>query len=160
MTLELTYDQKAIHFETYQHIHEVQKLLCKMQIELAKRSIEHDNSKIYSEEECATFADFTPKLKDLDYGSPEYKQCLIDMGPAIKHHQQSNSHHPEAHENGINGMNLIDLLEMICDWKAATLRHKNGDIRKSILMNKGRFQMSDQLCQILNNTIELLEKNV
>jgi len=74
------------------------------------------------------------------------------MGSAVKHHQENNSHHPEAHEEGIDGMNLIDIVEMLCDWKAATLRTKNGDIQKSLEIQKERFGISDQLYNILKNT--------
>ena len=49
------------------------------------------------------------------------------------------------------------LLEMLCDWIAATKRHNNGDIRKSIEINQKRFGYSDELKQILFNTLPLLE---
>jgi hypothetical protein len=162
---KLTYDEKAVHFETWEHIHQVRKLITRMQAMLGERALEHDQSKIYSEEECATFAEFTPKLKDIEYGSDEYKACMKEMGPAIKHHQENNRHHPEYHEQpnqyyyGIEGMNLIDLLEMLCDWKAATLRTKNGDIRKSIGIQKERFGIDNQLTAILLNSIELFEED-
>lgn len=157
---ELTHDQKAIHFETFQHIHEVQKLLYLMQVEIGRRALAHDLSKIYSDEECETFAEYTPKLKDLRYGSKEYKECLKEMGSAVEHHQKSNRHHPEAFQNGINGMNLIDILEMLCDWKAATKRTLNGDLNKSLIINKERFQISEQLLAIFKNTFPLLETTV
>jgi hypothetical protein len=57
---------------------------------------------------------------------------------------------------GINGMTLLDLIEMICDWKAATLRHGDGDIYKSLEINAERFKYSGQLKQILKNTIDEL----
>lgn len=57
----------------------------------------------------------------------------------------------------LRGMNLIDILEMICDWKAATLRHDDGDISKSIEINQKRFGYSDEMKQILKNTIDILE---
>jgi len=50
-------------------------------------------------------------------------------------------------------MNLIDLCEMISDWKGATLRHNDGDILKSIELNQKRFSYSDELKQILINTV-------
>jgi hypothetical protein len=53
-------------------------------------------------------------------------------------------------------MSLIDLLEMICDWKAATLRHNDGNIQRSITINKERFKYGDELEAILRNTAELL----
>lgn len=52
----------------------------------------------------------------------------------------------------VDGMTLLDLLEMFCDWKAATERHKDGSIEKSIQHNKGRFNLSEQLVSILENT--------
>lgn len=58
---------------------------------------------------------------------------------------------PEDFKPGINGMDLFDLIEMFLDWKAAGERH-NGDIFKSIEINKDRFKMSDQLAQIFRNT--------
>ena len=75
------------------------------------------------------------------------------MGEALKHHYAANSHHPEHYENGIDGMTLIDVLEMLCDWKAATERHADGDIMRSLEVNRERFGISDQLANILANTV-------
>ena len=58
-----------------------------------------------------------------------------------------------SNRSSVSYMNLIDVIEMFCDWKAATLRHADGDILNSIKINKKRFGMSEQLCQILINTI-------
>lgn len=52
----------------------------------------------------------------------------------------------------VDGMTLLDLVEMFCDWKAATERHADGSIVKSIQHNKGRFNISPQLVSILENT--------
>lgn len=68
----------------------------------------------------------------------------------------NNSHHPEHYQQGINGMDLFDLIEMFFDWKAATERHNDGHIFSSIRINKDRFKMSDQLEQIFNNTANRL----
>lgn len=59
----------------------------------------------------------------------------------------------QSRRSPIRGMNLISLLEMLCDWKAATLRHNDGDILKSIEINQRRFGYSDELKQILLNTV-------
>ena len=56
-------------------------------------------------------------------------------------------------------MTLIDLIEMLCDWKAATVRNKNGNIRKSIEHNADRFKMSPQLKQIFENTVREMFPN-
>lgn len=54
-------------------------------------------------------------------------------------------------------MNLLDLIEMFCDWLAATKRHNNGDINRSIKINQSRFSMSDDIVKIFENTVRLLE---
>ena len=57
-----------------------------------------------------------------------YTSTNIDtkFKPAIDHHYANNRHHPEHWPNGINDMTLMDLIEMLADWKAATARNKNG----------------------------------
>ena len=116
----------------------------------------HDRSKLESPE-AEVFEVMTEKLKGSTYGSPEYTAMLAEMKPALDHHYAHNRHHPEYHKDGIKGMNLIDLMEMVCDWKAATLRHADGDIEKSLEINQKRFGYSDELRQIFINTIKELE---
>jgi hypothetical protein len=45
---------------------------------------------------------------------------------------------------------------MFCDWKAATQRMHDGNIRKSLEINKERFEMSEQLYKIFENTVKEL----
>lgn len=142
--------------DTYAHIQQVQRLLGIVIRDFVRRAEAHDQSKLVSPE-VETFDEFTPKLGTSTYGSDEYKGFLAAMAPALAHHYAANSHHPEHYPNGIAGMNLLDVLEMICDWKAATLRHTNGDIRKSIEINQARFGYSDELKAILLNTLPLIE---
>lgn len=59
-------------------------------------------------------------------------------------------------ESRINGMSLLDLMEMGCDWFAATERHADGDIVKSLEINSGRFGMTNQVKSILYNTFREL----
>lgn len=152
---ELTQAEKATNNETYKHIHTVQGLILDAVGVLLRRMSSHDQSKLRPPE-VSTFTEFTPKLKDSTYGSEEYKGFLRDMKPALDNHYACNRHHPEHFENGINDMNILDIVEMILDWKAATLRHDNGDIMKSIEINAERFGIDDQLKQILINTAKCL----
>lgn len=50
------------------------------------------------------------------------------------------------------GMNLIDVIEMLADWKAATLRHADGDLAASIETNVSRFSITEQTHRLLLNT--------
>lgn len=66
---------------------------------------------------------------------------MAGLKPAIEHHYQVNSHHPEHYPDGFAGMSLLDRIEMYCDWKAAVKRNKNGDLNKSIEINAKRFNI-------------------
>jgi hypothetical protein len=142
--------------ETEKHIRNVQKLMATVLVELEARARGHDKTKLESPE-FETFVEFTPQLKCLTYWSKEYKQTLEKLWPALKHHYEVNRHHPDHFEHGVNDMTLIDILEMLADWKAATLRHTDGDIKRSIELNKSRFQLSPQLAQIMLNTLKLFD---
>lgn len=142
--------------ETYEHIGVVRGYLTDAIHELLVRAEEHDASKLV-DPELATFDEYTPKLKHSTFGSDEYKSFLTGMGTALAHHYENNRHHPEHHADGIDGMNLLDLVEMICDWLASVQRHDDGDIRKSIEINQPRFGYGDQLKRILHNTVDALE---
>lgn len=144
------YDSKA---DTLLHIKRVAELMTNASAELISRANRHDNSKLESPEK-ELFDIYTPKLKASTYGSDEYTMFLQELKVALDHHYANNSHHPEHYENGVNGFDLFDLIEMFFDWKAATERHANGDIYKSIQINRERFNLSDQLCDILKNTAD------
>jgi hypothetical protein len=142
--------------ETLKHIKEVAHTINLFKKELKKRAKNHDKSKMESPE-VEIFDEYTPKLKGSTYGSDEYKEYLKEMKVALDHHYKNNQHHPEFHPSGIDSMNLIDIIEMFSDWVAATKRHEDGDMRRSLDINKTRFNMSDQLYNILLNTLVALE---
>lgn len=141
--------------DTLKHINRVSELLNKAAIKLLKRANKHDESKLESPEK-EIFDEYTPKLKECTYGSEEYQEYLDGLKEALEHHYKHNSHHPQHYENGVNGFDLFDLIEMFMDWKAASERHNDGDIRKSIEINKPRFELSDQICDIFENTADKL----
>ena len=149
--------EKITNFDTMTHINHVRRFMNKFIKELMNRAEDHDKSKM-EEPELPIFMEFTPRLGTAEYNSKEYKKFLEEMKPALDHHYANNTHHPEHYDNGIDGMTLVDLMEMMVDWKASTLRNKNGDLKKSLEVNRERFNISDQLFNILNNTIDMMEK--
>jgi hypothetical protein len=166
---------------TYEHINCVRHHLGRVIRDLLQRAEVHDQSKLVSPE-VEIFDEMTPKLAESTYGSDEYKGFLAKMKPALDHHYAVNRHHPEHFTGslcvqcgspeshpctcggdrtpiaGVRGMTLLDLIEMFCDWKAATLRHRDGDIDRSIELNQKRFGYSDELKQILHNTAMMMEE--
>jgi hypothetical protein len=143
------------NMDTMKHIHSVRQLLYTMIQELDNRARNHDNSKLESPEQ-EIFGENYEALAKTEYGSPEYAELLGKVKVAIDHHYANNRHHPEHWPNGVDDMTLIDLLEMLADWKAATSRNKNGNIRKSVEHNAERFNFSEQLKKIFENTVREL----
>ena len=141
--------------QVVKHQQAVQELLYGMITELERRARTHDQTKLESPEQ-EIFAESGAELSKMPYGSPAYLENLKRLQPALDHHYSKNRHHPQHWPDGINDMTLLDLCEMLCDWKASTARNKDGNIRKSIEINTDRFGMSPQLAKILNNTVREL----
>lgn len=158
------YDSRV---DTWAHIARVRQLLGDVITRLLVRADVHDRSKLESPEK-EVFDVYSPKLPDIVYGSEEYEQMRREMGAALEHHYELNPHHPEHYAAGIAGMSLLDLIEMLADWKAATERHRptapaapgradapqyDSDLLRSIALNQERFGYSDEVRLILENTV-------
>lgn len=135
--------------DIYEHKRKVTYWLEDIAHRLVGRAKQHDLSKLQDPEK-EIFDEYTPKLKELTFGSDEYKAALSGMGEGLKHHYEVNKHHPEHFENGVNGMTLYDLVEMFCDWLAAA-EAKHTPIDMDYLTK--RFNLSPQLVDILINTM-------
>lgn len=142
--------------QTLDHIRRVQELLRYFTDELHERGEIHDASKL-REPERGMFRQEVDTLSNVRYGSKEYADALDRLGLALRHHYEQNPHHPEHHENGIDGMTLFDIVEMLVDWKAASERHEDGDLDRSIAINMDRFGLNIQLVNILLNTARALD---
>lgn len=151
----LQYDSTA---DTKEHIGKVKYYLDMAAVELRIRGIHHDASKLvspekeYFDKEGATVGGFK-------YGSKEYSDSVKRLKPALDHHYAHNSHHPQFYgEKGVSGMNLFDLIEMFFDWKASGERTKDGNIYRSIEVNRSRkrINMSEQVAEIFINTANYL----
>lgn len=102
--------------QTREHIARVQHYMRRFAVALLERAEMHDRSKL-AEPEASAFAlaNAGEFLKGTTYGSDEYKERIkTHLGPALAHHYhaEGNGHHPEHYENGINQMDLLDLVEM------------------------------------------------
>ncbi len=137
---------------TWEHIHMVQRLLLEVIQNLQQRALEHDQSKLSSPEK-ELFDEFSARLAGLTYGSPEYQESLKLLKPALEHHYAKNTHHPEHYPEGVNDMDLLDVIEMLVDWKASSARQHDGNIMQSLKKAKDRFGIDAQLFKILENTV-------
>src|SRR5690349_7175185 len=103
--------------QTYEHKCHVRRFMDTVIEELNHRATVHDNSKL-EEPELSAF-NAACDLSSIKYPSPEYDESKKQLGKGLEHHYANNLHHPEHWPNGIRDMNLIDLIEMCVDWKAA-----------------------------------------
>jgi hypothetical protein len=140
---------------TRAHIARVQTFLVEVIGRLADRAREHDQSKLV-EPELSGFDQYTAQLSSLRYGSPEYAQSLQGLQSTLDHHYAHNDHHPQHHEGGIHDMDLLQLLEMLADWRAATERTTGGSLRESIRLNAERFGYDEAFQALLTRTAENL----
>ena len=87
--------------------------------ELTLRASNHDRSK-FSEPELTPYIWLTWNYHHIQNNIPF--ELPIGMDQKIRdakiHHFSNNRHHPEWHVD-LNDMTIVDLIEMVCDWKAA-----------------------------------------
>ncbi len=139
--------------KTTRHREAVGRLMVTLSVKLIERAYAHDNSKL-EEPECSIFAKYATMLDEAEFGSPEYEKVKSALGKAVDYHYDVNRHHPEHFVNGIKGMTLVDVVEMVCDWIDAAERDPTGDINKSIEIGRKRFNISEDLISIIKNTVK------
>jgi hypothetical protein len=140
--------------DTLDHIDKVDGNLTAVTRNLTRRRYEHDASKL-EEPELSGYEGLTQALKGLAYGTPEHRAAFAPFKEIIKRHYAHNRHHPEHWQLGVTDMSLLDIIEMLCDWKAAHDRN-GGDFGHSIQVSVSRFNISEQLHAILINTAKEL----
>ena len=133
------------------HIKNIQRVMKPFIEELQKRSDHHDESKL-TDPERTCYDTYIPLLKNTKYGTREYFEIKDKMEPyGLKHHQKVNRHHPEHFKNGCKDMNLIDMIEMLCDWYAASLR-SDTSFEDGFKKNIERFHIDKDVEKLLWTT--------
>ena len=114
------------------------------------RALSHDMSKLRPSE-LFGFSRCAKNLKTVEYGSEGYKSIMKnELSVVVDKHYKRNKHHPEHHMMGVSGMDIVSLIEMVMDWKAAA---HGGDIQKSIDHSKSRFGLTTGLIDILRISV-------
>lgn len=101
------------------------------------------------------------ELKKLGYTKARESGVLACINDKASHHM--NLHFDgyllkDYQRSSLSNMNIIDLVEMLCDWKAASLRQHNGNILKSIEQNAERFGYGKEISSVFINTIDFFEE--
>lgn len=141
--------------DTIVHVSEVQANLHDMVSDLEKRSIVHDLSK-FQDPEFSVFCSTRPEFKKVNYGTPEYEAVTEKAREGVEHHHAHNRHHTAYHENGIDDMNLMDIIEMLADWRAASRRSPDLSFADSLPKAFEKYKIEPALQKTILNTIEYL----
>lgn len=142
--------------QTRQHIAQVRALLEQVIANIDHRLEDHDKSKLV-EPEVSGYASLHKAMDGVLYGSAEYLAVVAAHREVINLHYERNDHHPQHYANGMFGMSLMALLEMLCDWKARADAEESG-LDRSFAIQAGRATTDGEhvLLGILRNTaIEL-----
>ncbi len=133
-----------------QHISMVQTLLRKVASRLLERADLHDLSKL-TEDELGGMV----RISQNKFGSPEYVDALST--PVVKLHWSRNSHHPEHYTRGFRDMHTLDVIEMVCDWKATNILHGHLDWGKSVDIMAERLHLSVQEFYFVKTIAQLVK---
>jgi hypothetical protein len=148
----MTFDELEEFSRIYHHKFVVSQYLATIVQDLVSRLVNHDNSK-FEDDEFPNLVKMQGEFKKHVFGSPENEELRKRYADTFRAHHRKNRHHPEHHPNGIDDMTLVDLIEMLMDWKAAAIRDGNGgSIEKSITLMSEKYKISPQLVKILENT--------
>ena len=107
---------------------------------LRQRALDHDLSK-YSKQQFDLYCD------------KFFRKIECDFNSAWEHHYRNELHHPEKYKENKKEMELLDILEMIIDWHAMSIKFNNSSLeyflnKKEELKNNFNF---------LENNFELIE---
>lgn len=124
------------------HKNLVAKYLLKLADELNVRAAVHDTSK-FASDEFDGFVQINRVARTCEYGSQEYNESLSEVD-AVPLHYSRNPHHPEHYADGIDGMSLSDIIEMVVDWKAAAEGYGQTSLARSLEVQTERFGLQEK----------------
>ena len=134
-----------------EHNADHRRILSQLSYVLNVRGRLHDQSKL-EEPEKAVFDRFMDNLSKTNFNADTIAEYKANMSVALEHHYSTNKHHPEHYVNGVYGMDLVDVTEMLADWCASSLRNKDGSISNSLHVCSERFKLTPTMKAILVNT--------
>ena len=142
---------KSFLLRIHDHTFGVRSRVTRICTALITRAITHDNSK-YSEKELNAHISMADEMDGIKYGTDAYYTIKKKYEALSAEHFANNRHHPEHHPKGIDDMNLVDVIEMLCDWLTGS-ENTGTPVERSLEINEKRYNVSPQLMNLLRNTI-------
>lgn len=122
------------------------------------RAREHDRSKLKFDE-FAGFARINVVARNHAYGTPEYDASMEEAkkpGGCIHTHFGRNAHHPEFHQSE-KDMGLFDLMEMVIDWKAASMTYGTNTLAESLPIQLERFNFERWQEKVIREMVKFVD---
>lgn len=133
------------------HKRNVRKRMLFIADEIIKRADMHDDSKLdYPELGWLVAMD---KEGRAPYGSEAYFEKMKRWDCFFKHHYRENTHHPDHYDDKTYGMNIIDIVEMMCDVISYFDELESTKAFEIIDEQAERFGLSEELASILKATL-------
>lgn len=133
------------------HKESVKNRLLFLIAELKKRADVHDDSKLRSPE--VNYLIEMDKEGKVKYGSDAYFEKMKRWECFFNHHYKENTHHPDHYQLGVDDMNIADLCEYMIDVVSYFEDLHVADAINTIDAQQERFGLSDQLANVLKNTL-------
>jgi hypothetical protein len=145
MEMEMSSDEAKAVAGILSHQQCVRSSLGELASELVRRGYVHDRSKL-SEDELPGYV--------LLYGGEKNAQTR----DAINRHYSCNSHHPEHYADASRDMTWLDIVEMVCDWKAASESYAGTvSLRDWATSARDRFKLSDHQWWLVDQVVASLD---
>jgi hypothetical protein len=136
------------------HIELVRERLINLAHQLEERAQLHDLSK-FQEDEFGGFVEINQVARQFPYGSAEYMESIKNNN-AVALHYSRNSHHPEYHAGGVSDMGLLDLIEMVADWGAASEAYGQTSFEDALKKQTERFKLTPEQVHFIRIIAEVV----
>lgn len=139
------------------HRDNIQTALSRIVNEIEERGLRHDLSK-FKEDEAEGFVRINKTARNCEYGSEEYENTMVkEKGEdgCITKHFSRNRHHVEFHDSA-HDMTFIDIIEMVCDWWAASKTYGTNTLQKKLPELKEQGDFSEPQLWLIDEVVEML----
>lgn len=135
----------------YEHRALVHDKMATVSRDINTRARHHDQSSLNGSE-FRIYEEHFDELQKYPMFDPRRDAVLKEMRVATMYHHNANDHHPEHFDDGINGMNLIQMIEFVADIMSQS--EQNGiDVYEMLPLLKDQYDISSQLYQVILNTV-------
>lgn len=135
------------------HQNAVKRWLAHFSMILQSRAIKHDESKL-QEPEYSLWKKMDEEPR-YPYGTKEYSSKLKRWQHLFKLHwkDKRNRHHPEHFTSPVVEMDLMDMIEMLCDWLGYKEAVSYSEASKLVDNQCKRFNFPEEFKNLLLNTL-------